>query len=518
MALKIQTERPFGIKPGSPVKALNLEGESEVLVDKSIELHSAFSRRWKKKFEAMTGLTIGARKGTYKGSPFTKDELAMRVKAGGGDSPDGSGWQGDGKNPDAQNELGGQYFPKDREAMGVFAQRIGIDLDQMEKALDKRGARLLYANADEPELNKDGVMVGRRTAMNTTTNANALAIDYLQDAQFVISHGDKLSACIGERVEIPNGRDTLEIKRLGYGQAYLQGELTTEVYTQVPAVSPDTNTTTLDPFKLMMSMWASGEYEENSFYPWLAAMEKAAQIGRNIARQHIILRGHTATGEGLNINAYGGALTLGALDPRLGANGFYASNWAGTINGGAANAFKGVDMQGQLANLNMVPTMRAKLNKYGIDPKPLRLIVGANTRAQFVQDGKARPDTYSMLVRQEGGTYYIDDVEVVVLPDSVVTNANTAGLPTYALWNSEGNPMNLQPDGTYTGGAGSIYTAAVMVNILNWIEATKRMWNWLVVRLPLADQVAVVGSERFDIKPIHPSLSEIVAYGLGLAA
>lgn len=517
MAMEIQTHRPFG--KFTREKVMNLEGESEVLTDQSINLHAAMARRWKRDFENKTGITLKKRANEYKNCHFTRDELAMRVKAGGGDAPDGKGWQEDPRNIAAQNELGGQYFAEGEEAMGKYAESIGIDLKQAQTALRTKGIHLMLNEREEREgqMTDKGFVTRGRTPFTNGTVTNATSIDYLQFVQMQISHGNALDACIGQRHTIPNGSKTLEIKRLGYGQAYLQGESTTAQYNTVPEVSPETGTTVIDPLKMMMSMWASGDYEENSFYEWLPAMEEAARIGRGIARQHLFLRGHAETTAALNINAFGGALELGANDLRRAMNGFYGANWAGTHLGGVAdNGFKGVDMAGAIANLNMIPGLRAKMNKYGVDPKPLRFICGARTRAQFAIDGKARPDTYSMLVRRgEGGTYYIDDVEVVVLPDSNITNANTAGMPNYALWNQEGNPINLAIDGTYTGTG--TYTAGVLVNISNWIEAIKRMWNWLVVRLPLGDQVAVVGSERFGIGAIHPNISELVAYGLSIA-
>lgn len=510
MAIKVRTDRPFGLVKGAPSQHLNLEGQSEVLVDQSLELHATMAKRWAKKLEALTGIRMAKRPGGYRGSPFTRDELAMRVKAG-GESGGQPGWQE--KGGDAEKELGGQFFPETEDEMGKFAERIGLDLSQVKTALAARGARLLMPG--NTDIDPSGVAEGRRTAMNNSTNSQALAIDYLADFQFQLSNAGQLEECFGQHVDLPNGKATLNIKKLGYGQMILQGPVTTESFSVVTPVEPTTDEKTFTPFKLMMSMWATGEFDEDCFAPWLPAMEQAARLGRAITLDHIRLRGHSDTAAGANINAYGGALALGANDPRGAVNGFYGANWDGTIGGGSADAMKGVGMAGAAANLNLVPALRAALNKYGLQSQTpnLRLIGGARTRAQFVQDAKARPDTYSLLLRKEGGVYYLDDVKYIELADSVVTNASSGGIPTYALWNSEGNPINLNAGGAYDATT-TDQTALVLVNIANWIHIQKRMFNWLVVRLPLADQVAVVGSERLTFGPVHDSVSEVVAYNL----
>lgn len=514
MAIQVRTDKPFGdFSPSDAPQVLNLHGQSEVMTDESIELHATMAKRWQKRFESATGIRMKPRAGCHRGTVFTRDELAKRVTA--------AAWQGEGAKVDAEKEAGGQYFPETREAMGVMADRMGFDLAAVEKnlaALGSRGARLLYPDRDtnEAEFNEKGEFTGVRTAMNNSTNSQALAIDYLQQLQFQVSNAGRLNDCVGQVVDLPNGRATLNIKKLGYAQVYLQAALTTAQYQNITDVSPSTDEVTFTPFKLATSMWATGEFEEDCFFPWIAAMEKAIVFGRGITMDHIRLRGHEEAGAALNINAFGGALALGSKDPRAAMNGFYGALWDGTIGGGSADSAKGVDMGGAAANLNMVPALRAKLNKYGLDKKNLRLIVGSTTSAQFTQDAKARPDTYSLLLREEGGKRYIDGCEEVVLADSVITNASSSGMPDYTLWNSEGNPVNLAADFTYTG-TGAL-TAAMLVNIANWIEVRKRTFNWLVVRLPLADQLAIVGTERLDIGNVHQSVSEIAAYNLRYAA
>lgn len=523
MGLEVQVHAPFGsVSPGI---TMNLDGESEVLVDKSIDLHVAMSKRWARKIERLTGMRVGRKHNNhYKGSPFSKEELARRVTAGGniGGRP---GWQDDpskivtdpgtgARTNKAELEAGGEHWYNNREEMGKYAESIGIDLDQMEKVLEGRRTRLVYPLGIDPEIvEKEGVIVGRRTAMNNADYADALAIDYLHDFQFQISAAGQIEPLLGEQVDIPAGSATYQVPLMGPAQMYRQGPVTTESYTANPAVQPTVSKTVWTPFKLAMAMWATGEFDEDSVAPWIPAMEKAAKLGRGITLDHMFLRGHTTSTAALNINAFGGALALGANDPRLCMNGFFGANWDGTINGGSAGAFKGVPGGSQYANLNMIAALRAKLNKYGIDATPLRAFAPISARAQFITDAKARPDTYSLLLRVGGAKYYIDDVELVFLADSLITHGSSGGMPTYAGWISEGSPVNLQPDGTYTGSDGLHYAIA-LVNMINWLKANKRRYNWQVVRLPLSDQIAVVGTERFDVKPVHPNVSEVVLPGL----
>lgn len=522
MKLQIRTDRPFGMmESGSPV-ALPLDSAADVLVDQSISLNLAFARRHAERFAAATGIRMKVDPRTK--APYSYDEMAKVVRSASiGKSV---GWQEmatvtkDGKVVlEGEKESGGAHWYNNREEMGVFADSKGVDLDKLEKVIAQRGSRLLYPRSEIAHLDiKDGVVVGRRSSVNDQTvpmssanNADAIAINYLHEFQYQLSQAGRLRECVGEQVDIPAGAATYQVPILGYGQMYKQGGITTESYTAVPAVTPKTGAQTWTPFKLMMSMWAQGEFEEDAIAPWLAAMERAAMLGRGIALDHLYLRGHTAT-DTTNINAYG-ITALGSKDPRLCANGFQAANYVGTLGGGATLNFKGIDMGGQPANLNMVAALRVKLNKYGLDGSKLRLIVGATTRAQFTQDPKARPDTYSSLLRANGDQYTIDQVPVLTIADSIVTNASTSGLPNYDGWNSEGNPLNLAPDGRFKNDGGG-YTTATLIYPGNWVQANKRSFVWLVVRLPLSDQLAVVGSERFDVKPVHDSVSEAVAYGL----
>lgn len=505
----MQTHAPMGNLEGREM--LPLDSALSVDIDASIKIHVALARSHSDYVYEKTGQRM-SQKG-YMGTAFSKDALVKTITAG-ADSGGKKGWQ---NTPDAEKETGGEFFPDTRDGMGAYCESIGIDFDKLEAACAARSARILYPEDKDVKLGKDGMLdcaTGRRTAMNNTDQADALAIHYLAQFQFQVSFGGKLEDCIGESVEIPAGRATLEIKRMGPAQFFKQGHLTTEAYQNVATVTPAVTKQTWTPGKIMTSIWATEEFNEDIIQAWIPTMERAIAIGRGIARDHMMLRGHTATGAGLNINAYGGARALGSKDPRLNHNGFMGANWDGTLGGGAAGAFKGVQLGGARANLNMVPALRASLNKYGLDPAPLRLIVGPTVRAHFVQDAKARPDTYQLLMTiKDGEVYMVDGVLVICLADSVVTDANTAGLPDYAIWNSEGNPVNLTEAGVYDGTAGG-YTTATLVHRGNWLEARKRAFNVQAVKLPLADQIAIVGSERYDIKPIHDSISEAVASGI----
>lgn len=439
--------------------------------DQTILLHKCMERNHRLNFENTTGIRM---------EPLSKEAIEKRALS--------YEWQTSDK---SENEPGGSYL---YETRAELMEQRKVDADKL-GAIEKKvweTRAMAMSPTERRQMEKRGI--------DDSNVSGLIGVDYLHDYYRDLRLAGKMTPLFSRQVDIPAGYATHTYPIIGDMQPFLTGALTTDAFSVNSAANPTATSLTLTPKKLQAVTFVSGELNEDSLAPIIPALQESGIRGFNVAMDHCIISGDTLTTTA-NINGYAHT-ALGSLDPRLAFDGLRAINYKGTLNGGSAGVFKGVDGSGSAASLNNVLSALAALGKYGDDPSKVFTVMPTSVEKALMEDTKARPDTYwALLTAQDGKLQTVGGSRVITVGNSLIDDTSSNNIPTYATFLNEGYPVNLDAYGRYSG-TGNTKTGFICFREDNFVIGWKRHIQWRVVELPLGDQFAVTMSIRFVLNYI----------------
>jgi len=347
-------------------------------------------------------------------------------------------------------------------------------------------------------------------ALDPATDTGQVGIDYLHEPYRQLRLAGQLAPAM-QSVDIPAGYRQYTAPNLNDARFVLEPVNTTDAYTVNTSEDPANGSQTWTPVKFQAVIFWNDEFQEDALYNVEAALRGSIVRGAAIALDAALLNGDTTNTSGANINASGGSLTLGTLDPRVAFNGLRGLFYRGTHGGKSADTFTGgISGGGNAATLTDAYDVLKGMGKYASPSQQMNLCGVCSTQTYW----NLRDDSRGSNFGQDTINADVFDLDWKVLANSTATHTASSNVPTDDLGVFEGCPVNLTTAGVYDNSTKTESTFLIF-NKVNFLLAWKRQLQIRVVELGLGEQRAITAGFRCDFDEIIANETAIeVAYSV----